>query len=202
MNVCVIDDFLTDEWALEVFNAVVFGKFLFNERTANSKNYSGELAKKLQDAPQFVASYMRGNILDDGAPHFLPYLFAGVVASKTGIDTTKILRCKANINLPLNGQVDGSFYEPHVDDPDLLGVQDFVTAIYYVDGSSGDTLFFDRDNNGCLTELQRVSPKKNRFVYFDGAILHAGSPPVSGKRVVLNMDFLTTFKQPNNEVRK
>lgn len=202
MTICVVDDFLTDQWASEVFDAIVWGKFLFNEYTVPDKNYSGELAKKIQESPQFVAPYMYNNVLTDGSPSFLPYLFAGVFAAKTGIDTTKILRCKANINLPINNQTDGSFYTPHVDDPDLLGAEDVVTAIYYVDDCSGDTVFFCLDENGELTELQRVAPKKNRLVYFDGSILHAGSPPISGKRVVLNMDFLSTFKQTKKEVKK
>lgn len=202
MSICIVDDFLTDQWASEVFDEIVGGKFLFNDYTVPNElhSYSGELAEKIQNPPQFVATYMYSNVLTDGSPAFLPYLFAGVFAAKTGINTTRILRCKANINLPIDGQTDGSFYTPHVDDPELLGLENFVTAIYYVNDSSGDTVFFCLDKNGELTELQRVTPKKNRLVYFDGSILHAGSPPISGKRIVLNMDFLSTFIQPKNEV--
>jgi hypothetical protein len=47
-------------------------------------------------------------------------------------------------------------------------------------------LFFDDDMN----IIKRVTPKRNTFVYFDGAIKHAGSPPRNFfSRCVINFMF-------------
>ena len=207
MNIHIMDDFLPEEWATTVFDEVVRGKFVFEDYTVDPNieqstfhSGSGDIAKKIHDSAQFVSMYMMNNVLETGASPFLPYLFAGIFASKTGINTTKFLRCKANMNIPSLNKDDKSFYAPHIDVPDLCGEEDYVTAIYYLNDSTGDTLFFSLDESNELQEIKKVSPKRNRIVYFDGSILHAGSPPLSGKRFVLNMNFLATFKQPKKEV--
>ena len=67
--------------------------------------------------------------------------------------------------------------------------------IYYVNDSDGDTFFFDRRHgevwitDGNYKVIDRVSPKKGRFVLFDGSIYHAGSNPREyDRRMVLNFD--------------
>lgn len=204
MNLCVVDDFLTDDWAIEVRNSLLSARYALFDYTVHPnqrKQFSGNLAGKIDESPLFVYPIMYKN---EPPPNeslsYIPYLFAGAIAAKTGMKTSGILRFKANINFPSTGGAQDTFYSPHIDNPEYLGQEDTVTALYYVDDSSGDTLFFGSDQENNLVEAYRVSPKKNRLVYFDGAILHAGSPPLSGVRTVLNMDFLATFKQPKNEV--
>ena len=69
---------------------------------------------------------------------------------------------------------------PHID----MNLNHYV-MLYYVNESDGDTLFFDDD--GKL--LKRVTPKKGRLVYFNGAIYHAGSNPIKYKeRIVININ--------------
>lgn len=58
---------------------------------------------------------------------------------------------------------------PHID----AMSDDFVSFLYYVNESSGDTYFFDNDKN----IIDQVSPKKGTAVLFDSNILHAGSYP-------------------------
>ena len=204
MNLCVVDDFLTDDWAVEVRNSLLSSRFTLFDSSVHSnerQKFSGELAEKINESPLFICPFMFKNepFLNE-IPSYIPYLFAGAIATKTGMNTANILRIKANINFPSTSGVQGTFYTPHIDNPECFGKEDTVTALYYVDDSSGDTLFFESDQEKNLVEVYRVSPKKNRLVYFDGAILHAGSPPLSGIRTVLNMDFITTFKQAKNEV--
>ena len=66
---------------------------------------------------------------------------------------------------------------PHVDHVE----KDYISAIYYVVDSDGDTCFFYRD------ETIRIKPKKGTLVVFPSNILHASSNPIeSFERVVIN----------------
>jgi hypothetical protein len=56
-------------------------------------------------------------------------------------------------------------------------------VLYYVNDSDGDTFLFEG------TDIrQRISPKKNRVVIFDGSIYHASSNPDTNKRAVINFN--------------
>ena len=68
---------------------------------------------------------------------------------------------------------------PHTD----LSIPHFI-FLYYVNDSDGDTIFYGEDG---ATEIQRVSPKKGRIAFFDGAIIHAGSSPSKTKRAIINI---------------
>ena len=59
-------------------------------------------------------------------------------------------------------------------------------CLYYVCDSDGDTILFDDNEN----EIQRVSPKKGRIVFFDGSIKHCSSSPAKTHRAVINFDFI------------
>ena len=61
-----------------------------------------------------------------------------------------------------------------------------LVFLYYVNDVDGDTIFFD-DNN---KEIQRVSPKKGRVLFFDGSLKHTGTFPTQNSRAVLNINFL------------
>jgi hypothetical protein len=104
---------------------------------------------------------------------------------KENVDTSGILRIKANLNTIAVNYPEGHHYSTHVDFPKGLSG---TTCIYYVNDSDGDTIFFEEDG---VTEIERVSPKKGRFVYFDSSIPHAGSPPKNHQvRCVINLNFI------------
>ena len=104
---------------------------------------------------------------------------------KENIDTTQVFRIKANLNTIPENYPDGHHNSIHIDFPkDLTG----ITCIYYVNDSDGDTIFFDEKG---ANEIKRVSPKKNRLVYFDSNIPHAGCPPKNNQvRCVINFNFI------------
>ncbi|MBM3393479.1 MAG: hypothetical protein FJY37_02315 [Betaproteobacteria bacterium] len=89
----------------------------------------------------------------------------------------QLIRIKMNLGVYTlldNPEVHGM---PHVDFTKVA--EPLLTAIYYVNDSSGDTIIFDQrfGASGPLTIKQRVPHKKGRLVVFDGRLLHAGNTP-------------------------
>ena len=70
--------------------------------------------------------------------------------------------------------------QKHIDTPD-----DHYVCLYYINDSEGDTIIFD--NNG--EELQRITPKKGRIVFFEGSMYHCSSRPATKTRAILNFNF-------------
>ena len=68
---------------------------------------------------------------------------------------------------------------PHVD-------QDYphTVLLYYINDSDGDTYFFKKKKI-----IDRVTPKQNRLVIFDGTTHHASSNPSKGHRISLNLNY-------------
>ena len=79
---------------------------------------------------------------------------------------------------------------PHTD---LNYDSDYTTCIYYVNDSSGDTFIYNqRDwSTDELTIAHRITPKRGRFIMFDGHHLHSGNNPLDFKaRVVANINLI------------
>ena len=108
-----------------------------------------------------------------------------------------IFRCKINLQTKASEETRGKFNAPHCD----LGTsseEKYLTALYYLNDSDGDTYFFnetldeinDIKNLNNLSVLAKVSPKAGRLVIFPSNITHAGSHPIdSTHRVVINYNF-------------
>jgi hypothetical protein len=74
-----------------------------------------------------------------------------------------------------------SMNAPH---PDFHN-KDYLTILYYVNNSDGDTYFFEGPE--CVN---RVSPVKGTAALYASCMFHAGSTPVKTEtRVVINMCF-------------
>lgn len=95
-----------------------------------------------------------------------------------------LVRIKMNMTLNVGKQV--RLY-PHIDRPEAVGNPNFKTAIYYVNDSDGDTLFFDETN----VVIHRQTPKRNTLVVFDGSTAHAPQLPlIKPNRIVININVL------------
>lgn len=62
-----------------------------------------------------------------------------------------------------------------------------IVLLYYIKDSDGDTFLFSKDKEDNKIS-QRVTPKKNRAVIFDGSLYHASSRPQSDIRCVINFN--------------
>ena len=90
----------------------------------------------------------------------------------------KLIRIKGGLLL----QTSSGYNRPHVD----FDIP-HTTALYYVNDSDGDTVFFDR--NGSITD--RVRPEKNKLIIFDGLKMHASScPTLATNRIVINFNYV------------
>lgn len=125
-------------------------------------------------------------VINSGSYNDAIVLFNNVI-KHLDIDNLEIFRIKANLQIRCEGNKVENHNTPHVDSH----TRKHFVAIYYVNDSDGDTILFNKDN----TEKIRVTPKKGRFVVFDGDILHTGSHPIiSTKRAVVNYNFSITQK--------
>lgn len=105
-----------------------------------------------------------------------------------------LLRVKANITLynPLFDNQEKHGY-PHCDMSASYSNK-YLTAIYYINDSTGDTFIFNEkfgEQFKKLTVKERISPKKGRAVIFDGSYYHAGNHPRNNEpRALLNLNYI------------
>jgi hypothetical protein len=105
-------------------------------------------------------------------------------------------RLRVGLNVPRStkhDQWDVDYHRPHIDSKaDGLG-GDTISALYYVNETDGDTVIFDEqglDMPSLVTVKQRVEPKQNRLLLFDGAYYHASSSPKHHDyRIVITMNY-------------
>ena len=98
------------------------------------------------------------------------------------VNVTNQIIVRANLTFPDPRHKKGNYKVPHRD-TDKSGV---VTAIYYVNNSDGNTLFFDND----LNIIKRVTPKRGRIVLFDSEHIHASESNMNTQaRCVINFNF-------------
>ena len=99
------------------------------------------------------------------------------VAGKT---FTKPHRVKSNLTMWSNREND-TIGTAHTD---YNTPNTFISAIYYIHDTDGDTFFYDKSGK----IAKRVSPKQNRCVVFPSEMLHAGQTPKENEiRMVTNI---------------
>jgi len=157
----------------------------FNLDTVSTKDPRIKTMWKLSDLsisyPQFTHNFIKNyDVTSTYWPHIEPIVF-GLLAKNEVIAGMRLWRCKLNLNSKATQFSDTQYFTPHVDVPSKKG----ITAIYYINDSDGDTLFFDET----MTITDRITPKKGTLVYFDNKIYHAGQPPrTSFYRSVINFN--------------
>jgi hypothetical protein len=181
----VIDNFLPTAYQDALENVMLNANFpwYLNAKTALLRPTT-VASSTTTDAPQFTHKFFT-----DWQPVSEYYNLVSLVTHHLmltkNIDTSELIRIKGNLNTPINNYPKDHHYVAHVDCPD---VTKYITAIYYVNDSDGDTKFFN--SSGGITD--KVTPKKGRLVYFDGDTTHAGCPPINTNvRCVINFNFKT-----------
>lgn len=129
-----------------------------------------------------------------GFNHFIS-VFTAIPVKYIGIARAKINYCHSHPDCPK-----GAWAPPHIDFANAPGGTKIV--LYYINDSDGDTIIFDQnadqfnslDFKEPLTIRATVSPKRGRFVVFDGSLVHsAGIPRNSASRIVLNINLYKPY---------
>jgi len=118
-------------------------------------------------------------------------LFPSILPVMTAIPYTIKQMIRIKMNLCVYAQMDNpnAHGMPHVDFTEIK--EPLLSAIYYVNDSTGDTLIFNQryGQPAPLTVKTRVTPKKGRLVVFDGALFHAGNTPkTNAPRININFN--------------
>lgn len=155
----------------------------YNKTTVTNQNQFENIAF---DYPQFVHlfyKYEQGKVIKNSELADYPMELFGQFAKYKQIEEAIMLRCKANLQMSVVN--DKKFNHPHLD-LDQFHPEKYYVLLYYVNDSDGDTFLFDKDFN--ITHS--ISPKKGRFLLFDGNVYHAGRHPLKNStRIVINFDF-------------
>ena len=177
----VIDNFLSDELANKIEQEFSQSSYGFNW------HYNGlTVMGSVNDSPQLthVMYYRSLNKEKKLEEHISPkfYLIEQMMKDcyeKHDFKEKFIYRIKCNLLFPTHSG--RKHLPPHTD----YQKGKHSVILYYVNDSDGDTFLFNDD----MTVRKRVSPKKNRALYFDGSITHAASNPKnSDSRFVININ--------------
>jgi predicted nucleic-acid-binding Zn-ribbon protein len=154
----------------------------YKENEAEDSRLTGDvfLDSNTIEAPQFIHTFVSDGVVNSGVYKDIAPILNKVLDIVDG--DYYVAKCKVNMNL-IDTRFEGKYHTPHIDN----GFDDQITAIYYVNDSDGDTLFFD--DSGKVT--QRVTPKKGTLVMWKGKVFHAKSSPIkTTSRVVININLL------------
>jgi hypothetical protein len=99
---------------------------------------------------------------------------------RTRTPIRNLIRIKANLQLPEH-RLESQYNTPHVDN-----YSPHTVAIYYVNDSDGSTFFFDKN----MKVVDKIESKRGRMVVFPGNTYHAGQPPTTNARIIINFNFI------------
>ena len=194
----VIDDFISEEYLNQIQS------FLTSEKVPWF--YQNNLTFCDDKSPQLASHGFQFNLVTPDNPNVfrdnevvgegVRLLKPLVLSIKDKVNcfaepkVTNILKCRLDFTTYVNKNIR---HAPHtdLDDP-------HITTIFYVMDSDGDTLFYNTPvtdpsaNNKTYRGrvVERVSPKANRLIIFNGSIVHTGhSPRKHDIRILLNTNF-------------
>ena len=194
MSIHTLEDFVSRQYQEDLRGTLLSATFpwFLNQRTLPDGYALLDVAAQgtIVDTPQFTHT-----LHDGGAPAstffglVLPLLY--FFTAKTGIATNHVVRVKANLTLPNPRTIGNVYLGPHVD-YEFEDRSSFLTLIYYVNDSDGDTVVFNERAGAPVaipSERLRVTPEQGKLVYFDGDIIHTGQNPThTPARAVINLN--------------
>lgn len=182
--ITVIDNFIPESYQ----NALIqefegeLSWFYSNSAAGVCENFD-TTDSNIIDSTQFVHGIVEDN---KGISPTYPLIFPLIwfLEKEKHIKVKNVLRVKANLMTRDGREI--KYQPPHVD---VYG-PGFLTMIYYINDSDGDTIIFDKlhDQGHCnLNITKRITPKKGRILLLPSNVFHSSSCPIRTKRrTVLN----------------
>ena len=137
------------------------------------------------DQPKYTSKGIKGFIDIRSDPKSLYNRnFPSVAKLVDHLQLTYIPKNYKVVRLMFNMQTKRPEWAMNAPHPDFHN-KDYITILYYVNDSDGDTYFFEGQE--CVN---RVAPVKGTAAMYPSCMMHAGSTPVKSEtRVVINMCF-------------
>lgn len=179
MSVSFLDNFLDQNLVNDIETIATDIEFPWFWRSSTTYGES-ELGKQHKDFQFVHLMYYDDEVKSTvfGLAQHLLFQFE----DKTNLRIKNVKKIKAN--LTVQSSLSEQDLEPaiHTDCP--KDVTNYLSIIYYVMDSDGDTVFFDDDKN----EIMRKPPVKGTCVYFPSNMWHRHTPPKDNKRrIVFNI---------------
>jgi hypothetical protein len=149
------------------------------------------------DAPKFASKIIENNNIFENV-NYLPALIPVLSAIPYTIEF--ISKLGVNFKCPHPKNKSYNFGVPHVDFNNYGELDNYITAIYYVNDSDGDTIIYNEtvkniDECHNLSINQSITPKAGRIVIFNGNTFHSANTPINyDKRIVININLLIKEK--------
>jgi hypothetical protein len=189
--IIVKDDILPNRLRKELYNVCTHPEtsWLFSSGT---HGYEGMI---LRDNEVEEHQYTHVAYYNNTASELWPLLLATLyfLEKELNVEITEIKRCKVNaLSHTKNYDKDKN----HPVHPDVTE-SGWHSAIYYVTGSNGNTVFTDKtypdlkNINSTYKIVKEVEPVQGRFVIFPSNIYHASSPTTDERRIAINYVFKT-----------
>jgi hypothetical protein len=178
----VVDNLLTKEQQDYFENIVLNIPWYFNTTTSDYRskyfNYFKN-DKNVIENIQFTHLFFKDGKINSDYYNDV-YNLLKIFFKNKDIKENNIIKIKSNLQTQEKNSFEENYTTPHTD----YDYKHYV-LLYYVNDSDGDTFIFKKDNN----ILKKIKPKKGRFLFFDGNLLHASSSPIISKyRIVVNFN--------------
>ena len=182
MKLKIIDNYLTQSYHKAIQDLLLGSDFpWFYNRNINS-TIETIGAKSFNEYGFSHHFYKDGYFRDSQYATFIKPMLLNL---KDTVNCDCILRSRADM---VTWSHEDFIHPPHVDFyfPN-------VATIFYINDTDGDTIIYNQNHFLDIKKLEikeRVNPKANRLVIFNGDVLHTGSSPTKHKnRILINSNF-------------
>ena len=188
MKLKIIDNYLTQSYYKAIQDLLIGSDFPWFYNRNISSNIETIGAKSFNEYGFSHHFYKDGYFRDTPYATFIKPMLLNL---QDTVNCDCILRSRGDMVM---WSYEDFIHTPHVD-------FDFpnVATILYINDTDGDTILYNQEypgegksipKNSGLEIKKRVSPKANRLVIFNGAMLHTGSSPTKHKnRILINSNF-------------
>jgi len=151
------------------------------------------LDKNVKETSQFTHTFLNKNGEKSDNFNYLIELL-DIIQENFG-PIKNILRIKSNLLLKNESYSKNSYHPPHVDwQDDSNDYKKIISALYYVNDSDGDTIFFNEYftskfdfKHTKLTIQKETTPESGSLLVFKSNQFHTSKPPIlTERRVVIN----------------